>query len=139
MKVFRLAPVLLVIVAVGCGGGTVACTSSTTFTGIYIIPQTASADHALAAPANQVTFRSYAISSDSNPGCTHAATTPTPVNASWSVSDSVAVSLVVPGQSTGTVVATCVLATPQPVTITALTLYGVVATPLRATATLACQ
>jgi len=106
---------LLVVFGIGCGGKSsppqVDCTIAL---GLDVIPQSGTADHAAAAPGNQVPF----FGADSTrPGCIP---TPGPLRTDlkWSVSDTVDTKI---GNTLNVDygVATCINATPAPVTVTA--------------------
>jgi len=123
---------LLVIVIAGCGGKTqmhVDCTPLS----LDVAPQSATADHAAAAPGNKITY----VASDSvRPGCIP---TPGPIRTDlkWSVSDTVNTKIGnTPNVDYG--VATCINATPSPVTVTAAGPNGV-GTTITGTGTLACK
>jgi hypothetical protein len=95
----------------GCGSSTTTCK----LTAINVSPQNATADHAAAAPGNQMQFAAFAASA--TPGCAIALSNLT--TATWSVSDPVAVSIGINAQSPNYGNATCVAATVSPVTVTA--------------------
>jgi len=109
---FSLFFLLLVIFGIGCGGKSqvVDCTPLD----LGISPQTATADHAAAAPGNQVSFIAF---DGLRPGCPP---TPGPIRTDlkWSVSDTVNTKI---GNTLNVDygVATCINATPSPVTVTA--------------------
>jgi len=122
---------LLVIVIAGCGGKTkpVDCTPVS----LDVAPQSATADHAAAAPGNKI---SYVASNSVRPGCIP---TPGPIRTDlkWSVSDAVNTTIGnTPNVDYG--VATCINATPSPVTVTAAGPNGV-GTTITGTGTLACK
>ena len=125
-----LLPLLLVIFCIGCGGKSrVDCTPLD----LSVAPQTATADHAAAAPGNQISFIAF---DGLRPGCPP---TPGPIRTDlkWSVSDTVNTKI---GNTLNVDygVATCINATPSPVTVTATGTNGLGAT-IRGTATLACK
>jgi hypothetical protein len=106
---FSLFFLLLVVFGIGCGGKSqvVDCTPLD----LGVSPQTATADHAAAAPGNQVSFIGF---DGLRPGCPP---TPGPIRTDlkWSVSDTVNTKI---GNTLNVDygVATCINATPSPVT-----------------------
>ena len=122
----------LVIAIAGCGGKTqmhVDCTPLS----LDVAPQSATADHAAAAPGNKI---SYVASNSIRPGCIP---TPGPLRTDlkWSVSDTVNTTIGnTPNVDYG--VATCINATPAPVTVTAAG-PGSMGTTITGTGTLACK
>ena len=126
-----ILPLLLVIVSAGCGGKSqIDCTVAR---GLSVAPMSATADHATAAPGNKTSF----VASDTpRPGCQP---TPGPIrlDLKWSVSDSVNTTIGnTPNVDYG--VATCVNATPSPVTVMA-TGTNRVGSTISGTATLTCK
>ena len=121
---------LLVLVSAGCGGTSHDCTVAR---GLDVAPQSATADHAAAPPGNKVSF----VGADSVvPGCIP---TPGPIrfDLKWSVSDTVNTTI----GNTSNVdygVATCINATPAPVTVTA-TGTNRLGSTITGTATLTCK
>jgi hypothetical protein len=101
-------------VASGCGnGGDPDPPSCSPLPALRISPQTATIDHNASPPGNSQRFFAFAVSS---PGCAVPLVNFT--NVSWSVSDNTDVSISnTQGSTFGT--ATCVNATPSPVTVTA--------------------
>jgi hypothetical protein len=121
---------LLAIFCIGCGGKSqVDCTPLD----LGVSPQTATADHAAAPPGNQASFIAF---NGLRPGCPP---TPGPIrtDVKWSVSDTVNTKI---GNTLNVDygVATCINATPSPVTVTATGTNGLGAT-ITGTATLACK
>lgn len=129
-KTSVLLPVLVVAIA-GCGGKSqVNCGVALQ---LGVIPQSATADHAAAAPGNQVSF----VAADIPPaGCPP---TPGPLrnDVKWSVSDTVNTKI---GNTLNVDygVATCINATPSPVVVTASGPNSLGAT-ITGTGTLACK
>jgi hypothetical protein len=124
-------PLLLAIVSAGCGGKTqVDCTVAL---GLDVAPQSATADHTLAPPGNKSSF----VAADSvRPGCIP---TPGPIrlDLKWSASDTVNTTIGnTPNVDYG--VATCINATPAPVTVTATGTNRLGAT-ITGTASLSCK
>lgn len=122
---------LLVIVCVGCGGHSQPDCSTAVALGL--LPASATADHAAAAPGNKVSF----IGFDTLPnGCIP---TPGPIrqDLKWSVSDTVNTTI---GNTLNVDygVATCINTTPAPVTVTA-TGTNRLGAMISGTATLACK
>ncbi|HET9839504.1 MAG TPA: hypothetical protein VFR84_14830 [Candidatus Angelobacter sp.] len=124
-------PLPLVLASAGCGGKSKPdCTIALA---LSVAPQSATADHAAAPPGNKVSF----VGADSVvPGCI-----PTPgplrLDLKWSVSDTVNTSIGnTPNVDYG--VATCINATPAPVTVTA-TGTNRLGSTITGTATLACK
>ena len=130
-RTLLLFPLLLVIVSAGCGGKSqvVDCTPLD----LAVSPQTATADHAAAAPGNQISFIAF---DGLRPGCPP---TPGPIRTDlkWSVSDTVNTKI---GNTLNVDygVATCINATPSPVTVTA-TGTNRLGSTITGAATLACK
>jgi hypothetical protein len=122
---------LLIIVTAGCGGKSqVNCGVALQ---LGVIPQSATADHAAAAPGNKASFMAADVPP---PGCPP---TPGPLRTDlkWSVSDPVNTTIGnTPNVDYG--VATCINATPAPVTVTAAGPNSV-GTTITGTGTLACK
>jgi hypothetical protein len=115
----------------GCGG--TAPPDCTVAVRLAVAPQTATADHLAAPPGNKITFVGADVPPD---GCPP---TPGPIrlDLKWSVSDPVNVTIdSTQGVNNGT--ATCVNATPAPVTVTA-TGTNRLGTTISGTATLSCR
>jgi hypothetical protein len=126
-----LLPLLLIALSAGCGG--TSAPDCSVAVGLAVAPSTATADHLAAAPGNKVSF----VASDQPPaGCPP---TPGPIRLDllWSVSDPANVTI---GntQKVDYGVATCIHATPAPVTVTATGANTHGAT-ITGTATLACR
>ena len=125
---FAVLPALmwLMIALSGCGA------PSCGFIAVKIAPQTASADHTALPPSNGLTFT--AVGATVPPGCgvMHS----NPANVTWSVSDSVHVSISNAHNLTNGA-ATCLGTTAGPVTVTATTPSG--GSTASATALLTCQ
>jgi hypothetical protein len=129
-----LLPLLLVFMNAGCGGNSsssqIDCTVAL---GLDVIPQSGTADHTLAPPGNKVNF----FGADSTrPGCPPV---PGPIrlDLKWTVSDTVNTKI----GNTANVdygVATCINATPAPVTVTA-TGTNRLGTTITGTGTLTCK
>ncbi len=104
VAVFVLAPTFVLL---SCGGGTMAsCNISTS-----ILPANATADHAAAPPANQVTF---SVTSNVSGVCPMVADSA----GTWSTSDPTDVTLTnISAQMSNTITATCVNATATPSSI----------------------
>ncbi|MGZ4900906.1 MAG: hypothetical protein ACXV8X_14710 [Candidatus Angelobacter sp.] len=126
-----LLALLLIVLSAGCGGHSQPDCSLAV--ALAVAPPTATADHLAAAPGNKISF----VASDVSPaGCI-----PTPgplrLDLKWSVSDPANVSI---GntQNVDYGVATCINATPAPVTVTATGTNKNGAT-ITGTATLACK
>jgi hypothetical protein len=127
---FFLVFLLLAIFAVGCGGtAKVDCTPLA----LGVSPQSGSADHAAAAPGNQV---SYVAANATRPGCIPQPG-PLRTDLKWSVSDTVNTKI---GNTLNVDygVATCINATPAPVTVSASGTNGAGGT-ITGTATLTCK
>jgi hypothetical protein len=127
---FSFLFLLLIIFCIGCGGKSqVDCTPLD----LAVSPQTATADHAAAAPGNQISFIAF---DGLRPGCPP---TPGPIRTDlkWSVSDTVNTKI---GNTLNVDygVATCINATPSPVTVTATGTNGL-GTTIMGTATLTCK
>ena len=130
-KIFLRMPFLLLMAfSAGCGGHSPDCTA---FDALFVVPQSATADHAAAAPGNKVSF----VSGNATPlGCP-----PMPVplrtDLKWTVSDTANTSIGnTPNVDYG--VATCINTTPTPVTVTATGTNGMGAT-ISGNATLVCK
>jgi hypothetical protein len=130
---FSLFFLLLAVFGIGCGGKSqvVDCTPLD----LGISPQTATADHAAAAPGNQVSFIAF---NGLRPGCPP---TPGPIRTDlkWSVSDTVNTKI---GNTLNVDygVATCINATPSAVTVTATGTNGAgTGTLISGSATLTCK
>ena len=125
-------PLLLVLASTGCGGKSSSVDCSVALS-LDVAPQSATADHAAAPPGNKASF----VGANSVvPGCIP---TPGPIrlDLKWSVSDTVNTSIGnTPNLDYG--VATCINATPAPVTVTATGTNKLGAT-ITGTATLACK
>ena len=129
-----LLPLLVFVVlsSAGCGGGHTTPDCSTAVA-LGIGPNTATADHLAAPPGNKISF----VASDELPvGCIPRPG-PLRLDLKWSVSDTTNVTIGnTPNVDYG--VATCVNATPAPVTVTATGPNERGAT-ISGTATLACR
>ena len=123
----------LVLAIAGCGGKSTQMVDCSVALGLDVAPQTATADHAAAPPGNKASF----VGADSvRPGCIP---TPGPIrlDLKWSVSDTTNTSIGnTPNVDYG--VATCINATPAPVTVTA-TGTNRLGSTITGTATLACK
>jgi hypothetical protein len=128
-----LFPLLVVIVSAGCGGTSQRQPDCSVAVGLGVAPNNATADHAAAPPGNKVPF----VASDTLPvGCIP---TPGPIrfDLKWSVSDTVNTKIGnTPNVDYG--VATCINATPAPVTVTA-TGANRLGNTITGTAILACK
>ncbi len=118
-----LLPILvtLIVATTACGNGAGGC--KRTVTGAYIYPSNATADHSAAAPGNKVQYTAMAqitVIGDCRSG--HS-TPPVPPpylqNVTWTASDAERVSLANDLGGSSMATATCILATANPVTITA--------------------
>jgi hypothetical protein len=131
-KICVLLPLLVIAVA-GCGGKTQMQVNCGVALQLSVAPQSATADHAAASPGNKT---SYVAADAPPPGCIP---TPGPLRTDlkWSVSDTVNTTIGnTPKVDYG--VATCINATPSPVTVTAAGPNSLGAT-ITGTATLTCK
>jgi hypothetical protein len=100
------------LATMGCGGN-----GGCAVSGINVVPSTATADHAAAAPGNSQVFNTAVTTSGDCPGV---GTSVLP-NANWTASDP---SVRLSTSPTSVVTATCTAAVVGPVTITATTPLG---------------
>lgn len=120
----------LVIGIMGCGGRSSVETCG--LTALNISPASATADHTLASPGNELRFIAFGVVP---PGCVQTLSNLT--NVTWSVSDTVNVSISnIQGPTYGT--ATCNGATSGAVTVTG-TAPGISGTTAKGTALLTCK
>jgi hypothetical protein len=122
---------LFIAGSAGCGGHS--SPDCSVALALAVAPPTATADHLAAAPGNKISF----VASDQPPAGCPPQPSPLRLDLKWSVSDSTNVSIGnTPNVDYG--VATCINATPTPVTVTASGPNGLGAT-ITGTATITCK
>jgi hypothetical protein len=132
-KVFSpsLLSLLLIALSAGCGGHS--APDCSVAMALFVAPDAATADHLAAAPGNKITY----VGGNIPPAGCPPQPSPLRLDLKWSVSDSTNVSIGnTPNVDYG--VATCINATPAPVTVTASGPNGLGAT-ITGTATLTCK
>lgn len=127
---------LMMLLVIGCGGSTNSSTGCS-LSAITVSPQSATVDHLAATPANSQVFLAFAQASQPS-GCVF--TTGAIQNAAWTVSDPVNASISNSHDQLNANYgrATCINATPAPITVTAVAPSGNGST-INGTATLTCN
>jgi hypothetical protein len=126
-----LLPLLFIAGSAGCGGHS--APDCSVAVALFVAPNAATADHLAAPPGNKITY----VGGNVPPAGCPPQPSPLRLDLKWSVSDSTNVSIGnTPNVDYG--VATCINATPTPVTVTASGPNGLGAT-ITGTATLTCK